>query len=185
MTEPAPIVFLDIDDVLCLDLEGRLWVETAVAGRLPDPEPMYGRLFSADAKAALAQIDAACHSRLRYVVSSLWRLVFDRAQMTSIFEAAGLPFVAQRLEAGDRWRTPHLLGEGRAAEVALWLQRHHRGEAYAVVDDRFSGLDLIEAVARAEPYVVDRLAICEEGVGLLEQHVPELVAALQQPGVCR
>lgn len=181
--ERDPLLFMDIDDVMCLSAPyGGIHAGFAVNDRLEDPSDVWARVFTAESKAALAQVDAAVGRRLRYVISSTWRMTFDRHQMVSIFEATGLDFVAERLEPGSRWCTPSVYGSDRASEIALWLKRHHQGEAYAVVDDDFSGRRLIEAVKQGAPQFIDRLVICQERVGLLERHVPELVTALRRPG---
>lgn len=180
---PAPVLFLDIDDVLCLSSPYGGWhVNFALCDRSDDPADVWARAFTAESKAALAKVDAALQGRVRYVISSTWRQTFDRPGMVTIFERTGLPFVAERLEEGARWCTPFVFGGDRAGEIALWLRRHHRGEAYAVLDDSFSGWRLLEAIEHGAQQFVDRVVICEEGVGLLEQHVPELLTALKRPG---
>lgn len=186
MTPPDPVLFLDIDDVLCLSRPyGGYAVIDAVNGRHAEPDRVYAEVFTAQATASLRAVDALFGGRLRYVVSSTWRLHFDRAQMRAIFHKTGLGFVAEQLEDGTRWRTPLLGGGDRAGEIAHWLEHHHRGEAYAVVDDEFSGWSLLEAIEQGVPWFDGRVVLCGESVGLLDDHVPLLANLLRRPFVTR
>lgn len=179
----TPILFLDIDDVLCrCDAYGGADVIDVQRGKHPQPELVWAHVFAAEAKAAMTRLHAALDGRLRFVISSTWRLDLGRQQMLAVFRETGLGFVADGLEEGKRWRTPELLWGDRADEIARWLEHHHRGEPYAIVDDTFSGWTLLEAVDRQAPAFVDRVVCCEEGIGLRDEHVPLLLAALRMPG---
>jgi hypothetical protein len=78
--EGLPIVFLDIDDVLCLNkpYSGSDALE-AVKGRHADPDTVLREIFAAEPKRVLASVHKEMGGQLRYVISSSWRQVFSRA----------------------------------------------------------------------------------------------------------
>jgi hypothetical protein len=145
-----PVIFLDIDDVLCLryegpdsharTLDGMLWETgddpTALAA-LPESE-IWTRVFDANARANLSRLHAAVGPDVRYVISSSWAEIFSRTQICEVFRRTGLQFVVDNLHRGtpDSWATPRgkeVARNGfpssairgfstRSEEIACWLR---------------------------------------------------------------
>ena len=183
MSALRPVMFLDIDDVLCLsDPVGGYDVVEVVAGRHPNPNAVYRALFVPRARQALRQVHDRMAGQLHYVVSSTWRECLDREQMLDVFRQGGLEFVADCLHDDARWCTPAKLGRGRRVdEIAQWLDRHHRGEPFVIVDDSYSGPSLRPALDLPAHPFAGRVVLCEENVGLGEEHVEAIVKALGRP----
>ena len=179
--ETMPILFVDIDDVLCLNkVYGGYDVIDAINDRHENPAAVFREVFDARAIEALERIHQSMDGALRYVVSSTWREVFDGPQMRDVFRKGGLGFVAEALH--EEWGTPGGHDPSvRADEIANWLDRHHREEPFAIVDDTFSGPSLKPALTNPSHPFYGRIVLCQEQVGLLPEHVELLVQALRLP----
>jgi len=177
-----PIVFLDIDEVICLrQPEACLKLADAISrGDLPSSE--LAAVFSPIARNALA----VAHRRspgLRYVISSIWRVHFTREQMVSILDGAGFYFVATNLHEGDAWRCAAPGGgRDREAEILEWLETYDEAAPFAVLDDHQSGGSLLLSNSLRDSALYGRVVICTPGIGLTMAHVDFLVAALQRRG---
>lgn len=182
----SPLVFLDIDDVLCLSSPyGGFDAIAAVNDRHVNAAAVYRELFAAGALKALKRVHDEMDARIRYVISSTWRESFSREQLEVVFRQSGLGFVADGLFEGAAWRTPVKFRlHQRVDEIAQWLAQHHRGEPFVIVDDTHSGASLHRALkARAgvklHPFA-GRVVLCQEYVGLTDAHVPTIVDALRR-----
>ena len=194
-----PALFIDLDQVICVSRRyGCFAAAAAVNDRHVNPQEVYRLLFQASSVQALKQVHDEMDASLRYVVSSTWRQVFTRAQIEVVFRRAGLGFVADNLHEADRWCTPPKFGRSRRVnEIAEWLDRHHQGEPFAIIDDTHSGASLMPALqpalmpssnvptmghsSEAPPHpFAGRVVLCEEIVGLTGDHVPFIVAALRR-----
>ena len=195
-----PVLFLDVDDVISMGKPyGCFAAAAAVSDRHVNSQEVYRLLFQASSVQALKQVHDEMYASLRYVVSSTWREVFNRAQIGVVFRNAGLGFVADNLHEADKWCTPPKFGRSRRSnEIAEWLDRHHRSEPFAIIDDTCSGASLALALAPAgEPAAPSnvpaqrhsrneaphpfsgRVVLCEEHVGLT--CATEHLAARQLP----
>ena len=180
-----PIVFLDIDDALCLsDPHGGFDAIAAVSDRHLNPDSVYKELFTSTAVMALKRVHERMDARVQYVISSTWRESFTRHDLVAVFRRAGLGFVAERLVAGDAWRTPPKFQRSqRVHEIAQWLDQHHIGEPFVIVDDTHSGASLMLAHAAtdtaAHPFA-GRVVLCQERVGLTDAHVQPILDALRR-----
>lgn len=181
-----PLVFLDLDDVLCTnDPYGGFDAIAAVNGQHLNPDAVYRELFAPAAVRALERVHDEMEAGLRYVISSTWRESFTRHQFISVFRCAGLGFVADNVVAGEKWRTPSKFRRGqRVDEIVQWLDRHHQGEPFVIVDDTYSGASLMAAMdgsaqAKRHPFA-GRVVLCEENVGLTDAHVQFIVDALRR-----
>jgi len=194
-----PVIFLDIDDVICINSPcGGFDAIAAVNGRHVNPAWVYQRLFEPGAVSALKQVHDEMDAAVRYVISSTWRESFGREQLEVVFRRTGLSFVADRLQEGEMWRTqPKFDRSRRIDEIAQWLDRHHQGEAFAILDDTHSGASLMPTVQPASmlssnvpaprhssesalhPFA-GRVVLCDESVGLTSDHVPFILAALRR-----
>jgi hypothetical protein len=177
----SPILFLDIDDVVCVnETYGGYDVVEALRGRHEEPAAVFREVFNPRACDVLRQVHDAMGGRLRYVVSSTWREALDLTQLARVFNEGGLDFVAGAFH--EFWRTPvsHYRGV-RADDIARWLDRWHAGEPFAIVDDTYSGASLKPALTEALHPYFDRVVLCQENEGLIQEHVRPLVDALKVP----
>ncbi|MDB5819506.1 MAG: hypothetical protein JWQ11_3146 [Rhizobacter sp.] len=178
----SPIVFLDIDDVLCLNAPySGFDVIDVFRGRRSDRGDVLANSFSPEPKAALRRLHEALGGNVRYVVSSSWRLYVSRAQFDELLRANGVGFVADHLEPQARWATSEMFVKGaRAAEIMAWLRTHGESEPYVVLDDRVSGEGLYDDAAHDEQTraFLDRVVLCEEGVGLTNAEVDMAIQIL-------
>jgi len=179
--EGLPIVFLDIDDVLCLNnLYGGFDALEAVRGRHADPETVLREIFGAEPRRVLESMHSQMGGRLRYVISSTWREAFSREQIERVFRGADVGFVAVGLH--KRWETPSRLRTmDRIEEIESWLRRYHRGEPFVVLDDDSSGASLIGIGEDLEHRLAERVVLCPVGVGLTAAHLPVILGALRRP----
>jgi HAD domain in Swiss Army Knife RNA repair proteins len=174
------LVFLDIDDVLCVN-EPYTGTDAldAVCGKHAQPETVLRELFAAQPKLALGRIHAVMEGRLRYVISSGWRQAFTREQIERVFHGAGLSFVVENLHV--EWRTPCPPPDReRIEEIDAWLQAHHRGEPFVILDDEYSGPSLMACSDPAHRFA-RRVFMCPLRVGLSAERVPSIVDALSRP----
>ena len=89
--EGLPVIFLDIDDVLCLNNPyGGSDALEAVNGRHADPDTVLREIFAAEPKRVLESVHKEMGGQLRYVISSSWRQVFSREQIERVFRSAGV-----------------------------------------------------------------------------------------------
>ena len=178
-----PVLFLDLDDVLCLnDSYGGFAAIEALNGRHHNPAAVFRKVFAARPSQVLSRTHESMGGELRYVISSTWRESFRREQMYELFRRAGLEFVANALHEGERWRTTVKLRRlRRVDEIAAWLDRFHQGEPFAIVDDVLSGASLLPALTLPDHPFVGRIVLCEEKVGLTDEHMQTIVDALQRP----
>ncbi len=175
-----PIIFLDIDDVLCLNKTyGGYDVIRAVRGEHPAPDAVYREVFDAQACAVLKDVHMALDGQLRYVISSTWREAFTLEQLSEVFRRTGLGFVADALH--EAWHTPiHFERGDRAKDIRIWLAAFHQGEPFVILDDTYSGPSLKPALfAEAMHPFYGRVVLCQEYVGLLPEHKEKLLSALQ------
>ena len=176
-----PIVFLDIDDVLCLNCPyGGSDALDAVTGRHADPDSVLREIFAAEPKRVLQGVHERMGGQLRYVISSSWRQAFSRQQIERVFSVADIGFVARRLH--EIWETPYTPWRpDRKREIERWLQHHHQGEPFVVLDDEYSGGSLSDIDAGDAGLLAARVVLCSVGVGLTLEHMPIILDALGRP----
>lgn len=180
--EGAPIVFLDVDDVLCLGhAPGAYEALQAVRGIRDDAAEIWAQLFHPHAVEVLREVHDAMGGHLRYVVTSLWRTIFNRSEFAEMLRNTGLSFVADRLERRPRWRTQDMPYETRADEVLEWIRRHGAGAPFVVVDDDFSGAMLAIEARRPGSPLSGRVVICTQKLGLQARHSVAILDALRRP----
>ena len=180
-----PVVFLDIDDVVCMSSPyGGFDAIEAVAGRHYNPNAVYRELFVKRSRDALKRVHDEFGGQLHYVISSTWREVFEREQLSDVFRRGGLGFVAERLHDESRWCTPLKVRCGRRIdEIAQWLDQFSQGEPFVIIDDTYSGPSLQPALTVASHPFAGRVVLCKENIGLNEEHVQPIVDALRRPVV--
>jgi hypothetical protein len=178
--EGLPIVFLDIDDVLCLNNPyGGSDALEAVNGRHADADTVLREIFAAGPKRVLEGLHEQMGGRLRYVISSSWRQAFSREQIERVFRSANIGFVAASLHA--KWETPSSLRTmARIEEIESWLRDHHQGEPFVVLDDDYSCTTLASIDEGSTHPLAERVVLCTVGVGLTAEHLPIIVDALRR-----
>lgn len=162
-----PLIFLDFDDVICLNSPyGGYDVLEAYARSVRFGEPIESKhvlwacLFDSTAKRHLQ----ALHEEFTptYVLSTSWRWFFDRDMLVQTLELGGLDFVARNLHSD--WSTPMISRSAqRIAEITRWLSYHPEAEdTWIVLDDEVSctGLQYWSYVRR------EFVLMCWEGKGL-------------------
>lgn len=162
-----PLLFLDIDDVLCLNAPYGGY-DVVVA---PRPEDLWTKLFAPGAVDTL--LAAIEEHRPRVVLTTSWLRLLDKQDFEGVFQATGLGQLAERFH--EHWDAPQNSGETRLEAIERWLLRHHRGEPFVVLDDTLSGTGL--AGSRID--LMGRLVLCEVNVGLHAGHVAAIHRALQ------
>ena len=179
--EGLPIVFLDIDDVLCLNNPyGCFEALEAVEGRHADPHTVLREVFAAEPKRVLGRVHEEMGGKLRYVISSSWRHLFSREQIARVFRAADVDFVAVGLH--EKWETPSRRWRtDRIEEIESWLHHYHQGEPFVVLDDDYSGTSLTGIDEDLKHPLAARVVLCPVGVGLTVEHLPIVLDALRRP----
>ncbi len=175
-------VFLDIDEVLCLgQVEACLDLSRSFAGGDGPDRQRLATLFSSVGRNALA----VAHRRsggAKYVISSSWREHFSREQIALVLDGGGLQFVAENLHEGDSWRcVPKRIYRERQAEILAWLETHHQGEPFVVLDDHHSAGQLAFVHDFPDSSLFGRVVLCTPGIGLTMDYVEEIVNALLRP----
>lgn len=169
-----PILFLDFDDVLCLNQPykdyphlGGFDVRHAVRDDIEAPEyaDIFEGVFDSIAKVFLKKLDEEFAPW--YVLSTSWRNVFSRDELDSILTKTGLDFVQQNLH--ETWCTPSFMSwQRREREVGFWLKNNSNWmDHYAVLDD--------ECSAYGWPLeIFPNAVLCRENTGLTEEKYQEL-----------
>ena len=148
-----PVLFLDIDDVLCVH---RTLNTREVLAALADDETV---------DAASVEYLRQLHEEFspQYVISSSWTLHLDREQLCETFRRTGLEFVADNLH--KHWQTPRdKHGDSyRLVEIEGWLDAHALLELipYLVIDDLVSGQSIPGS------HLEDRAVLCEAWKGFM------------------
>jgi hypothetical protein len=169
-----PVVFLDMDDVLCLsDQFGSREMLKIMRREVPDRSELWARLVDADAALNLYQL----HMEFRpwYVISSSWASYLDHSQMCQALTRTGLQFVVDNLHT--EWCTPRALSSSRCDEIEWWLDSHHEPEQpFLVIDDSYSGTRLAYSPLALDGHVV----LCRSGFGFTKKRLKEARYQLQR-----
>lgn len=161
-----PILFLDIDDVLCIN--SRYGGYDVFA---PDQPPdLYDHLFHPPCVEVLRWA-VECF-KPSVVLTTSWLRMLDREGFDSLFRRTGLDLVAEALH--EHHEAPTVPGGSRLEAIEGWLSRHHRGEPFAVLDDELSGTGLRGSAIEAN----GRVIWCDVNVGLEQRHYPMISKAL-------
>jgi len=162
-----PIVFLDMDDVLCLSNQfGSREMLRIIQQESPDRPELWSGLVDADASANLYEL----HREFvpRYVISSSWPTYLDHGQMCRVLTRTKLQFVVENLH--PEWRTPRARSSSRRDEIQWWLDAHRTpGQAFLVIDDSYSGTGLAHSPLALDGHVV----LCKSGYGFTRKRLKE------------
>lgn len=168
MNYRRPVVFLDIDDVLCVHqtLNTRE-VLAALAGDIcTSVEATWEHIFHFPARHNLLQLHEEFFPW--YVISSSWTMHLSKEQLCEVFSKTGLDFVKENLH--ENWCTLRSADSYRLSEIDAWLDvyMHPAIGAILILDDELSGQSLVGS------HFEEQTVFCGESSGFL---YPELVAA--------
>lgn len=167
-SDQRPVLFLDIDDVVCINAPYGGYDLAA-----PDPPPdLWARLFHAPAVETLRVIVDEFDPRV--VITSSWLRFMLREAFVRLFARCDMFFVLERLhEACEVLQGPRMT---RFQAIERWLDAHHRGEPFVVLDDVLSGTGLSGSWRQAQ----GRVVLCNAGEGLHSEYVPQVRQALRR-----
>lgn len=173
------IIFLDIDDVLCpIEPFGGTDLIELIEGLREDREEIFASIFSPAAIAVLQTLHERHGQRLQFVLSSTWRRDIAKPHLDHLFLSTGLGFVADQWAPGVAWRTPLTPQRSRLVEIRTWMQEHHTGEHFVVLDDLASGQSLLDATSDPAHPLHGHVVLCAEQECLSAGHLPLIEAAL-------
>lgn len=162
-----PLVFLDFDDVICLN-------KSYGGYDVVDPNPseaVWKKLFHPPAVELLRVITEEFDPR--FVITTSWLRLLDRDGFDRVFQKTALDCVGQRLH--QAWQAPQDRGMTRHAAIKRWLAMHHCGEPFVVLDDEWSGSGL----PGSRMHKHGRVVLCQIGVGLHAGHLDAVRVALR------
>lgn len=161
-----PILFLDLDDVLCLNNPvGGFDVLEASQRPDEDLQPLLDKLFDEWAKAHLSNI----HDEFQpiYVMGTSWTRFMDRELIERVMHGTGIGFVAENLHPD--WQTQKKAHLNRAEQIRAWLNQHPDcADRWIAIDDDASGAGL------QAHWCKDFAVLCKEDVGLTADKYLEL-----------
>lgn len=174
------VIFLDFDDVVCLNqpygaYDAMLAMGEVDSGEktLEDHADLWAGLFD---KAAVGHLKAI-HQEFAptYVLSTSWIKFLSFKSFDCILRQSGLPFVADSLH--DDWSTTRDQRNGvRSDEIRGWLGRHPEcQDCWVVLDDEHSGTGLPDWPVGAERGFI---TLCKRGVGLTSIETEHVRASL-------
>jgi len=167
------IVFLDIDDVLCVhpSLNAPEVVAALAGDATADSEDVLRQIFNAEAVENLRLLH--CEFEPLYVISSSWTLHLDRQQLCETFRRTGLKFVTENLH--EHWCTPRDDDSYRLVEIDAWLDTHALlpPVAYAIIDDVVSGQSIPGSHLEA------RSVLCEAAIGFMRPQLRQAQEVLR------
>jgi len=153
------VVFLDIDDVLCVHrtLNTRQVLATLAGDETVDAVQVWQQIFHAAARDNLRQL----HDEFapKYVISSSWTLHLNREQLCETFKRTGLEFVSENLH--EHWCTPRDDDSYRLTEIVAWLDTHAllTPVPFLILDDMLSGQSIPGS------HIEDSSVLCDAWVG--------------------
>lgn len=174
-----PIVFLDIDDVLCVHrtMNTREVIATLAGDETVDAATVWQQIFHVAAVEYLRQLHLEFEPQ--YVISSSWTLHMNREQLVETFRHTGLEFVAENLH--EYWCTPRDDDSYRLVEIDAWLDTHAvlSPLPFLVIDDVVSGQSLRGS------HLEDRAVLCEAWCGFLFKQLAaaRIILQRQQPSL--
>lgn len=162
----APLVFLDFDDVICLNSPYGAYDLLA-----PNPpDDLWARLFHEPAVRTLEVIVREFGPQV--VITTSWLRFMERPAIEHVLAKCGMAFVVERLH--NAWEAPAVFGKSRFQVIEAWHQRNHRGEPFVVLDDALSGTGLDGSRWHRQ----GRVVLCSVDEGLHDGHLDQVRRAL-------
>lgn len=171
------LVFLDMEDVLCLDdVHHSVQVLKIFQQKIPGFPELWEHLVDAGTAENLRQLHA--EFKPVYVISSSWATYLDREQMCEALTRTQLQFVVKNLHA--EWRTPRALSSSRQDEIEWWFDAHREPwwQPFFIIDDSWSGTRLAHSPLAMDAHVV----LCKSGFGFTKKRLKEACRQLQRQG---
>lgn len=168
-----PVIFLDIDDVLCVHrtLNTRQVLAALAGDETVDAHEVWQQIFHPAARENLRALDEEFSPT--YVISSSWTLHLDLQQLRETFHLTGIGFVAESLHQAPF--TPRDEDSYRLVEIDAWLDTYlapalsqASSTTYLIIDDVISGQSLLGS------HLEDRTVFCDAWTGFT---YPKLVTA--------
>lgn len=153
MSTRRALLFLDMDEVLCLN--------NPYGGHALKNQPpgIWDLLFHRPAVEVLNLVMKEHGPQV--IITSSWLSFLEHAAFDKVFRKTGLSAVADNLHAA--WEAPQNAGETRCAAIDRWFQEYGwPGQPYVILDDMQSGTGLKGSYHDSR----GRVVFCEEGVGL-------------------
>jgi len=163
-----PLLFLDFDDVLCL--QKPYGSQDVFQTRAERPVDLWDRLWHPTAAQTLLSIVE--EHRPQIVITTNWLRLIERAGFVALFQRTGLGVIAEVLH--DAWDAPQDRGFTRYQAIEKWLCARYEGQPLVVLDDELSGTGLLGSSLDKAGCVV----LCKVGVGLHAGHLPAVRFAL-------
>jgi hypothetical protein len=168
------IVFLDMDDVLCLDNVHHSGQMLKIFKQtIPDDPEMWDHLVDAGAAENLRQLHAEFNPL--YVISSSWATYLDQEQMCEALTRTHLQFVVKNLHA--TWKTPRARSSSRRDEIEWWLNAQREpGQPFIIIDDNWSGTGLAFSPLALDGHVI----LCKIGFGFTKKRLRDACRQLRR-----
>jgi hypothetical protein len=162
-----PLVFLDLDDVLCIsDVHHSGQLLKIFEQKIPDYPALWENLVDPRAAENLRLLNDEFVPL--YVISSSWATYLSREQMCDALTRLQLQFVVDNLHT--EWATPRALSSSRRDEIEGWLEAHREtGQPFLVIDDTSSGYTLIRSQLAYDGHVV----LCKSKFGFTRKRYKE------------
>ena len=172
-----PLIFLDLDDVLCTsDVHHSGQLLKIFEQKIPDCPELWENLVDAGAAANLRLLNDEFAPW--FVISSSWATYLDRDELCNALTRLQLQFVVESLHT--EWATPRALSSSRRDEIEWWLNAHREPEQpFLVIDDTRSGYTLIRSPLAYDGHVV----LCKSGFGFTRKRFKEARQRLRRQGV--
>ncbi|MDM0054028.1 HAD domain-containing protein [Variovorax sp. J22R115] len=162
-----PIIFLDVDDVICINAPYGGYDVVA-----PDrPADLWEKLFHPAAVDTLLTI--LSEHRPHVVLTTSWLRMMDREGFEVLFRRTGLDELSRALHP-KAWEAPQARGETRLEAIEKWLAANRKDEPFVILDDPLSGTGLIDSSL----FNNGRVVLCELSVGLTADHLAIVRRAL-------
>lgn len=165
-TVDRPLLFLDLDDVLCLNAPYGCY---DVASK-PWPNDLMKRLWHRPALDVLQGVVEAFQPNV--VVTSAWLRLMELSSIAALFRMSDAAWLASALHRDGE--ALQMSGRSRLDAVDAWLAANHHGEPYVILDDTLSGTGLAGSAHDRQ----GRVVLCDVGVGLLPEHAERIRLAL-------
>lgn len=168
------LLFLDIDDVLCLNTTHTGWdAHEAIFAIRHGADPclyadLWSGLFNAGAKQRLLELHRDFNFSV--VLSSSWTDHFGRNDIGVILRETGMSAIEKAMLSD--WSTRRLgVERSRADEVDAWLNQNSEVmQSWVVIDDSESGTGFDVWTPERRDFVV----LCDANVGLTVEKAAEL-----------
>lgn len=159
-----PLVFLDFDDVICVNKP--YGGHDVMRSEALIPTDLWVRLWHPPAVATLKTVFEEFAPQV--VITSSWLRFLDRDGVASLFGKTGLEFVSDALHPA--WEAPQNQGATRLNAIETWLVSNYDGQPVIVLDDDQSGTGL--RGSRLDR--VGCIILCDTDVGLHQGHLPAI-----------